>query len=297
MNVYVMHIRLKEIVLLTLTAGLAMAVTDLEMRKVAWMVSENFHQGMRIVQGMLNTNITEFSRLLEIANDAHGRGRTLVINGRGATNPCPERNDTVNYNVRALFEDLPEHIRAAVRPLANANLRHGQSMQQAMENACDEILHLFPEWVQEELQEEFLRNPERMNGIIREMDEDDRQKGRTPRSELPGYADSIREPSPVICTIVRNGETILRTDSPEAMGAILQPGDIIRHPNGQEIQVLQQSGSMVTAAAPREITINMAESQQETSFTSTPHTIDESSVEPFTGTPHRLDNFDLEEMD
>ena len=120
-------------------------MTDLEMRKVAWMVSENFHQGMRIVQGMLNTNITEFSRLLEIANDAHGRGRTLVINGRGATKPCPERNDTVNYNVRAMFEDLPEHIRAAVRPLANANLRHGQSIQQAMENACNEILHLFPE--------------------------------------------------------------------------------------------------------------------------------------------------------
>ena len=178
MNVYVMHIRLKEIaLLLTWIAGLAMAVTDLEMRKVAAMVSEHFCDGMRIVQGMLNTNIAEFSRLLGIAISAHCSGRTLVINGRGATNPCPERDDTINYNVRALFEDLPDYIRAAVRPLANANLRHGQSMHQAMENACDEILHLFPEYVNGQLQEEFLRNPERVNEKIREIDEDDRQNG------------------------------------------------------------------------------------------------------------------------
>ena len=296
MNDYAQHIKLKEtVVVLNSIAGLAMAVTDLEMRKVAWMVSENFHQGMGIVQGMLNTNITEFSRLLGIAIYAHGRGRTLVHNGRGATNPCPERNDTVNYNVRALFEDLPEHIRAAVRPLANANLRHGQSMQQALENACNEILYLFPEYVTENLQQQFLRNPERVNEIIREIDEDDRQNERTPRSELPGYADSIREPSPVVCTIVRNGGTILQTDSPEAMEAILQPGDIIRHPNGQEIQVVQHVGASTRVfAVPREIATNIIESQQETSFTGTPHTIDESSVEPFTGTPHRID---LEQMD
>ena len=68
-------------------------------------------------------------------------------------------------------------------------------------------------------------------------------------------------------------------------------------------------GSMVMAAVPPELATNMAENQQETSFTGTPHTIDEPSVEPFTGTPHTIDEssvepftgtphrIDLEEMD
>ena len=102
------------------------------------------------------------------------------------------------------------------------------------------------------------------------------------------YAATIRtEGSQLLatCRVVRNGAVILQSNSPEEVDAILQPGDIIRHPNGQEIRCL---------TVPREIATNIIESQQETSFTGTPHTIDEPSVEPFTGTPHRID---LEEMD
>ena len=180
-----------------------------------------------------------------------------------------------------MYEDLPDYIKDAVRTLANANLRSGQPMQQALENACEEILQLYPEWVTGRLQHECNVNPENVERAIRQIDEEDRQNGReTPRSQLPAT-----------CRVLRNGAVILQSNSPEEVDAILQIGDVVRHPSGQGIQILQRlDGATI-----------IAEGQQETQstpepFAGTPRTSD-STREPFTGTPHRLDNFDLQEMD
>ena len=136
-------------------------MTDLDFRKVACMVSSYSFVGMRVAQDMPSMNPTDFHRLLDIANDAHAHGRTLVINGRGATNPCPERTDTApQYNVRRLYEDFPDHIKDVVRPLANANLRCGQSMQQALENAILEVLPRFHDYCDQRFEQEVQERPE-----------------------------------------------------------------------------------------------------------------------------------------
>ena len=49
--------------------------------------------------------------------------------------PQPEEEYEPTFNARAAFESFPEEIRRAVSTAANANLRGGMGMQQALERA------------------------------------------------------------------------------------------------------------------------------------------------------------------
>ncbi len=56
-----------------------------------------------------------------------------------------------SFNARAMFDGMPPHIQAEIRPVAADNLRGGLSMQRAMEEAIRTVLARHPDFVDQEL--------------------------------------------------------------------------------------------------------------------------------------------------
>ena len=56
-----------------------------------------------------------------------------------------------SFNARAMYDDMPPHIQAEIRPVAADNLRGGLSMQRAMEEAIRTVLARHPDFVDQEL--------------------------------------------------------------------------------------------------------------------------------------------------
>ena len=75
--------------------------------------------------------------------------RTLQRRLQSSNTPDPAEEP--NFNDRALFEGLPPHIQAEIRPVAADNLRGGLSMQRAMEEAIRTVLVRHPDFVDQEL--------------------------------------------------------------------------------------------------------------------------------------------------
>jgi len=63
----------------------------------------------------------------------------------------PDPAEEPNFNARALFEGLPPHIQAEIRPVAADNLFGGLSMQRAMEEAVRTVLERHPDFVDQDL--------------------------------------------------------------------------------------------------------------------------------------------------
>ena len=73
----------------------------------------------------------------------------------------PPEENVVPLHVRIMYESLPEHIKNAIRPVAETNLRNGQRMEQALANAMEEVLtHQFPDYVEQRFEQEVRDRPE-----------------------------------------------------------------------------------------------------------------------------------------
>ena len=73
----------------------------------------------------------------------------------------PPEENVVPLHVQAMYESLPEHIKNAIRPVAETNLRNGQRMEQALANAMEEVLtHQFPDYVEQRFEQEVRDRPE-----------------------------------------------------------------------------------------------------------------------------------------
>ena len=82
-------------------------------------------------------------------------GERMILVGES-----PPEENAVPF-ARAMYESLPEHIKNAIRPVAETNLRNGQRMEQALENAMEEVLtHQFPDYVEQRFEQEVRDRPE-----------------------------------------------------------------------------------------------------------------------------------------
>ena len=83
-------------------------------------------------------------------------GERMILVGES-----PPEENVVPLHVRVMYESLPEHIKNAIRPVAETNLRNGQRMEQALENAMEEVLtHQFPDYVEQRFEQEVRDRPE-----------------------------------------------------------------------------------------------------------------------------------------
>ena len=72
------------------------------------------------------------------------------------------------FNVMAMFDSLPAHIQAEVRPLAEQYHQQGQTMWRALEMALVETMEQFPEYVEQRLAQEAQQNPMLLARAMRE---------------------------------------------------------------------------------------------------------------------------------
>ena len=96
-------------------------------------------------------------------------GERMILVGES-----PPEENVVPLHVRAMYESLPEHIKNAIRPVAETNLRNGQRMEQALANAMEEVLtHQFPDYVEQRFEQEVRDRPEAVARAAAQVDREE----------------------------------------------------------------------------------------------------------------------------